>query len=55
MYLIGQLNSVNSYDNYHEFRWQLFNFTPPFIKAVKLVIKINLFFLSTKHILRDKC
>jgi len=28
-----------------------FNFTPSFIKAIKLVIKINLFFLLTKHIL----
>jgi len=44
--LISQLNSVNSYDNYHEFRWQLFNFTPPFIKAEinhknKFILSIN--------------
>jgi len=44
--LIGQLNSINSYDNYHKFRWQLFNFKSRFIKAVKSVIKVNLFFLS---------
>jgi len=53
--LIGQLNSINSYDNYHEFRWQLFYFTLRFVKAEKLVVKVNLFFLSIKYILIDKC